>query len=86
MTDHGFDLSEMLGALQSDESGDLVRQMVRDTREHSIRLKSLRDSPDAATNFEPRMHGPDAVQLVGLCMTTAVPFRINHPIDLHFKE
>ena len=28
MTHHDFDLSEVLGALQSDESGDLVRQMV----------------------------------------------------------
>ena len=28
MTHHDFDLSEVLSALQSDESGDLVRQMV----------------------------------------------------------
>ncbi len=28
MTHHDFDLSEVLDALQSDESGDLVRQMV----------------------------------------------------------
>ncbi len=28
MTHHDFDLSEVLGALQNDESGDLVRQMV----------------------------------------------------------
>ena len=28
MTQHDFDLSEVLSALQSDESGDLVRQML----------------------------------------------------------
>ena len=28
MTHHDFDLSEVLSALQSDESGDLVRQMI----------------------------------------------------------